>query len=107
MSQALDNLINNAIKYSRAATNINVRVSLKDNFVLTEVEDSGVGIPKEEIEKLFKVFSTTSAKTTAHERSSGLGLAICKKIIETHGGTIGVRSEVGKGSTFFFTLPCA
>ena len=89
--QVLNNLLDNAIKYSELHTTISVRIKIKNEFVLTEVEDKGVGIPGDDIEKLFKEFSVTSVKSTGNEKSSGLGLAICKKIVETQGGQIGVR----------------
>jgi signal transduction histidine kinase len=69
------------------------------------VIDQGQGIRVEEQSKLFAAFQRTSTKPTAGEHSTGLGLSICKKIVELHGGTIGVESEVGRGSRFFFTLP--
>jgi signal transduction histidine kinase len=103
--QVLNNLLDNAIKYSNPDNSIEVRAKRDGNFIRTEVVDAGVGIPGEDIEKLFKEFSVTSVKSTGNEKSSGLGLAICKKIVETHGGQIGVCSKLGEGSTFYFTLP--
>jgi signal transduction histidine kinase len=69
------------------------------------VIDHGQGIRAEELSRLFGAFQRTSAKPTAGEHSTGLGLSICKKIVELHGGSIGVESEVGRGSRFFFILP--
>ncbi len=69
------------------------------------VEDTGVGIREGEIQKLFKKFSRTSAKPTGGESSTGLGLAIAKKIVELHRGEIWAESEYGQGSRFYFTLP--
>ena len=69
------------------------------------VIDQGQGIPEKEIEQVFIPFRKTSVKSTAGEKSTGLGLTIAKKVVEAHGGNIDVRSEVGKGSTFYFTLP--
>ncbi len=103
--QVLNNLLDNAIKYSESNTLIELRTKLENGFIRTEVTDAGVGIPEEDIEKLFKEFSVTSVKSTGNEKSSGLGLAICKKIVETHGGQIGVCSKLGRGSTFYFTIP--
>jgi signal transduction histidine kinase len=70
------------------------------------VRDEGLGIPGEEIPKLFGEFQQTSTKATAGEHGTGLGLAICKRIVTLHGGTIGVNSELGRGSRFWFVLPC-
>jgi signal transduction histidine kinase len=71
------------------------------------VIDQGQGIRIEEQSRLFGAFQRTSTKPTAGEPSTGLGLSICKKIVELHGGTIGVESAVGRGSRFFFVLPTA
>ena len=77
----------------------------KKDKIKTEVIDKGVGIPNEEQYKLFRYFQKTSSKPTAGESSTGLGLAISKKIISKHGGEIGVISEIGEGSNFYFELP--
>lgn len=105
MTQVMNNLISNAIKYSYPNTNIKIEVTRSDDYILTEIIDEGQGIPRDEMENLFKKFHKTSVKTTAGERSTGLGLAITKKIVEGHGGKINVTSIVNKGSTFYFTLP--
>ncbi len=105
ITQVLNNLISNAIKYSHRDTEITVRIFYRDNMIVTEVADQGQGIPSEELPNLFKEFQKTSVQSTEGEKSTGLGLAIVKRIIETHGGTISVESEVGKGSAFSFTLP--
>jgi signal transduction histidine kinase len=73
--------------------------------VAVEVADQGQGIPQEEMGKLFEPFSRISVQTTAGEESTGLGLAICRRIIEGHGGTIEAESEEGRGSVFRFYLP--
>jgi len=105
IEQVLNNLISNAIKYSFPETKISVHLKKEKDFVLTEVIDEGQGIPEEELHKLFNMFQKTSVRTTAGEKSTGLGIAISKKIVEAHGGTIGALSQVGKGSVFFFRLP--
>jgi signal transduction histidine kinase len=74
-------------------------------MVRVTVKDQGEGINEDEISKLFKVFQKTSTRTTSGERSNGLGLAIVKKIIEAHGGNVGVKTKHGKGSEFYFELP--
>ncbi|MDD3277124.1 MAG: HAMP domain-containing sensor histidine kinase [Kiritimatiellales bacterium] len=105
LEEAVNNLITNAIKFSYPSSTVRIKLSAKEKRVRTEVIDHGVGIPAEEINRLFQFFQKTSARPTAGESSTGLGLAIVKKIITLHGGTVGVESVPGKGSTFFFELP--
>jgi len=105
IEQVLNNLISNAIKYSHPNTTIRIEVLMENSFVVTKVIDQGQGIPANELPHVFKPFQKASTKPTAGEKSTGLGLAIVKKIVEGHQGIIGVESEVGKGSTFFFKLP--
>ena len=105
IEQVLNNLISNAIKYSHPNTTIRIEVLRQQDFVVTKVIDQGQGIPENELTHVFKPFQKASTKPTAGEKSTGLGLAIVKKIVEGHQGFIGVESEVGKGSTFFFRLP--
>jgi signal transduction histidine kinase len=103
--QVLNNLLSNAIKFSPMHTVVRLTVLPTPMGVEFSVIDQGQGIRLEEQSMLFGAFQRTSAKPTAGEHSTGLGLSICKKIVELHGGTIGVESEVGRGSRFFFTLP--
>jgi signal transduction histidine kinase len=105
MEQVLNNLISNAIKYSHPGSSVSVSVKRENQLLQTAVNDHGVGIPEEEQEKIFEPFQKSSSRPTAGESSTGLGLAIAKKIIEEHGGVIRVRSTPGKGSSFLFTLP--
>lgn len=105
MEQVISNLITNAAKFSSPGTQIEVRVSIDEDRLVTTVSDQGQGIPAEKIPKLFRLFESVGIKPTAGEKSTGLGLAICKKVVEAHGGTIGVKSVVGKGSEFYFSLP--
>lgn len=105
MHQVFNNLISNAIKYSNKNSQITINISNAYNSIIMEVIDEGQGIAKEELKKVFKAFETTSAKTTAGEKSTGLGLSIVKKIVEAHKGTIDVSSELGKGTTFTMELP--
>ncbi|MCB9506185.1 MAG: response regulator [Myxococcales bacterium] len=109
--QILVNLIANAVKFTPEGA-IAVRVSLEsaaevdDATVLRfEVTDTGIGIPADRIERLFLPFSQVDASTTRHFGGTGLGLAICRRLAEAMGGTVGVSSELGAGSTFWFTLP--
>jgi len=105
ITQVLENLISNALKYSPSGTNILIMVGIEDGNVVTNVADQGQGISPEEITKLFQPFGTTKNKATGGEKSTGLGLSIVKKIITLHNGTVDVESVVGKGSVFRFALP--
>ncbi len=107
LEQVINNLIGNAVKFSHRDTRVTVRVTSADGFATVAVQDQGQGIPAAELPRLFKVFGKSSVRSTAGEPSTGLGLAICRRIIEGHGGRVGVESTVGRGSTFFFTLPLA
>jgi signal transduction histidine kinase len=103
--QVLNNLLSNAIKFSPMHTVVRLQVYSTPAGIEFSVIDHGQGIRSEELGRLFGAFQRTSAKPTAGEHSTGLGLSICKKIVELHGGRIGVESEVGRGSRFFFVLP--
>ncbi len=105
IKQVLNNLVSNAIKYSHPGKSIILRARKVGNEVHVAVVDHGQGIPEGEIVKLFKDFSRTSVRPTAGEKSTGLGLAIARRMVEAHGGTIWVESAVGTGSTFTFSLP--
>ena len=108
MHQLLQNLVGNALKYRRRGVTpeIIVRSSRGNgNMVCIEVEDNGIGIEQENYDRIFKMFRRLH--TDEDYEGSGIGLAVCKKIVERHGGTIGVRSVSGKGSTFWFTLALA
>jgi hypothetical protein len=105
IGQVLGNLISNAVKFSHPKSTITLRVRVKEEEVWFSVEDQGLGIPSEEIPKVFQPFGRASVRPTAGEHSTGLGLAIAKRMVEAHGGQIQVTSEVGKGSTFTFSLP--
>lgn len=105
IEQVITNLLTNALKFSKSETDVEVSLARQGQEMIISVKDQGIGIPASEIPKLFQTFSRTSAKTTGGEPSTGLGLAIAKKIISEHQGKIWVESEVGKGSTFHFSLP--
>ncbi|MBI1256451.1 MAG: response regulator [Chloroflexi bacterium] len=105
IEQVLNNLISNAFKFSHTDKTVTVRVRRIDQSVEFSVIDQGQGIPADEIDKVFGEFQRVSTKPTADEHSTGLGLSICKRIVQLHEGQIGVESEVGVGSRFFFTLP--
>lgn len=103
--QVLHNLLSNAIKFSHPDTHVKVRVERIESSVIISVSDQGVGIPHEELDKLFRPFQKTSAQSTGGEGSTGLGLAIVRNIVESHGGRIWCESEVGRGSIFRLSLP--
>ncbi len=102
----LRNILSNAIKFTPVKGEINVGASIKNEMVEMYVQDTGLGISKENMEKLFKnTYFTTNG--TANESGTGLGLMLCQEFLQKNGGEIMVESEVGKGSRFTFTLPKA
>jgi len=103
--QVLNNLIGNAIKYSYPDSEMKIKVFKEDNQIITQVIDHGQGIPGGELENIFQMFKKTSVQPTGGESSHGLGLAIVKRIVEGHKGHIGIESNYGEGSTFYFSLP--
>ncbi len=105
IGQVLNNLIDNAVKFSPLGGSVAVTLDLDGDHVRLVVADQGAGIPEEERARLFQPFGRPGSQGTSGERGTGLGLAIVRRIIEGHGGRIGVESEPGRGSTFFFTLP--
>ena len=107
LNQILGNLLSNAVKFSHSGSTVTLRASIEGDRVLVQVSDQGVGIPESELPRLFTDFCKLSVRSTAGEPSTGLGLAIVKRLVEAHGGQIYVTSEVGKGSTFSFTIPLA
>ena len=106
IEQVFNNLLSNAFKFSHGGTTVILRVVRRDGCVEFSVIDQGQGIPADEIDKVFGEFQRVSTQPTADEPSTGLGLSICKRIVHLHDGHIGVESEFGVGSRFYFTLPC-
>lgn len=104
IGQVLSNLISNAVKFSRSGATLQICAFQEQDHLRCEVEDAGEGIAEEDLPRLFERFSQLSAGARK-QGGTGLGLSISKAIVEAHGGAIGVRSQVGKGSTFWFTLP--
>lgn len=105
IEQVVSNLVSNAIKFSHPGGTIAVDVFLTGDHVTVSVRDQGQGIPRNELQKLFQPFAKTSVRGTAGEKSTGLGLAIARRIVLGHQGQIWVESEVSKGSAFSFSLP--
>ena len=105
LSQVFDNLLSNAIKFTSRGGRIGLRVVPKPDWVRVEVRDSGIGIAPEFRDRIFERFYQVDGTITRRRGGLGLGLAICKLIIEAHGGQIGVESEPTQGSCFYFVLP--
>ena len=103
----LRNLISNAVKFTNRGGTITVSAEELKGEILVSVKDNGVGIEKEDIEKLFRLDVNYTTLGTEKEKGSGLGIILCKEFVEKHGGKIWAESEVGKGSKFCFTLPAA
>jgi PAS domain S-box-containing protein len=104
--QTLTNIINNAVKFSPPQTSVKIAAQLIHNdLVRFQVADSGRGIPQKNLETIFDRFQQVDASDSRDQGGTGLGLAICRSIIQQHGGQIWVESTLGKGSTFYFTLP--
>ncbi len=107
ISEVFDNLLSNALKFTPAGGAITVRGREEGEFVRVEVSDTGIGIPSDKLDKIFERFYQVDGTSRRKFGGAGLGLAIVKEIIHAHGGQVGVMSELGRGSTFYFTLPKA
>jgi len=104
--EAIDNLVSNAIKYSPIGGKITVSVNHEGSNTVVRISDEGAGLSPEDLGRLFGRFQRLSAKPTAGESSTGLGLSIVKRIIDMHGGHVTADSAgPGQGSTFTVTLP--
>ena len=106
LGQLIDNLLSNALKFTPEGGSVKVTVRHDDEKALIEVTDTGAGISQEEIAHLFERFYRAPAATDAAIPGIGLGLSICKAIVDGHGGGISVDSVVGEGTTFRVELPC-
>jgi two-component system phosphate regulon sensor histidine kinase PhoR len=102
--QVVTNLLSNAIKYSGESKNIYIRLYQNHDAVVTEVEDEGIGIAKEEQLKIFDKFYRVEKNESGHITGTGLGLTVVREIVEAHNGRIKVESEIGKGSKFSVIL---
>jgi signal transduction histidine kinase len=107
LAQMLDNVVSNAIKFTPDGGRVAVTATAHDDVVLLEVQDSGVGIAPADRERIFERFFRARATTQDTVTGAGLGLAITKAIVDAHGGTIGVESRVGEGTSFRILLPAA
>ncbi len=105
LGQVFTNLLENAIKYSPDAQTVEMDLSASEDAVTIRVRDHGLGIPREQSDKIFERFYRAAGPRQRVIGGLGMGLYIVAEIIERHGGTITVDSEVGKGSTFTVTLP--
>ena len=101
----LRNLVSNAVKFSRALSQIDISISNENNFATICVKDEGIGMNEEDLAKLFGV-ETFTTRGTIDEKGTGLGLLLCKEFVEKNGGKIWATSKYGEGSSFCFTIPC-
>ncbi len=105
LEQVIDNLLENALKYSPGDSTVSVRLEKKDAFALLSVRDEGIGIPRDQQQQLFERYFRARNVAVTSYGGLGLGLYISRDIVERHGGRIWVESEVGRGSTFYVALP--
>ncbi len=106
LEQVLGNLVDNAIKYGRPNGVVMIGARSQDAlYVEVFVQDDGPGIPPEALERVFERFYRVDKARSREQGGTGLGLSIVKHIVQTHGGKVWAKSEVGRGTTFFFTLP--
>jgi two-component system, OmpR family, sensor histidine kinase VicK len=105
ITQVLDNIISNALKYSPEGGTITFKAKEKNGYIEISVSDQGLGIPKENLEKIFERFYRVDKARTRQMGGTGLGLAIAKEMISAHGGDVWATSTEGRGTTITFTLP--
>ncbi|WP_407356121.1 PAS domain S-box protein [Methanolobus sp. WCC5] len=106
IKEILYNLIDNALKFTPDGGKVTINtIQRNDGNVGISISDTGIGIPEKDLERIFDPFYQVDGSTTRKFKGTGLGLAIIRKFVKMHGGNLWVRSEVGKGSTFFFTIP--
>ncbi|MCP4347325.1 MAG: response regulator [Desulfobacterales bacterium] len=106
VQQILHNLVGNAVKFTEEGT-VSISAEVRDEHLAVTVSDTGIGIPLDRLDRIFESFEQADGSTAREYGGTGLGLAVTKKLVELHGGTIEVRSSPGRGSTFSFTLPVA
>ncbi|MGC8785876.1 MAG: ATP-binding protein, partial [Anaerolineae bacterium] len=105
LKQVVRNLVHNAIKFTPKGGHVTISATVEPGRIVVSVQDDGIGIPAEALPRLFERFYQVDSSSTRRAGGTGLGLYICKQIVTAHGGEIWVKSQVGKGSTFSFTLP--
>jgi len=105
IEETVTNLLLNAIKYTPEKGQVTLNVKDDADAILIEIEDTGIGIPKKELDLVFEEFYRASNARKVEKDGTGLGLSIAKHIVERHGGRIGVESEEGRGTKFTLTLP--
>lgn len=106
ISVAVDNLVDNAIKFTPAGGRVVLSADRRNGSVILKVKDTGVGIPQDQLAHIFERFYQVDGSMTRRFGGAGLGLALVKEITKAHGGSVGVRSDPGQGSIFEVTLPC-
>jgi signal transduction histidine kinase len=104
----IENLLSNALRYARDSSVITIRTIFDEDPIMIrfEVQDDGCGIPEKDVPHLFERFYRVDKGRSRESGGTGLGLSIVKHIVELHGGTVSVRSGLGEGTTFSFSLPC-
>jgi signal transduction histidine kinase len=107
LRRVLVNLVSNALKFTPKGGRVRLGAAREGGFVRVSVSDTGVGIPREDLHDIFDKYAQARSRATRSEKGTGLGLYITRQLVELHGGKISVQSEVGKGSTFSFTIPTA
>jgi len=105
LRQIIDNILDNAVKYSPEGTEITMRLEIKPQELLISITDQGRGIPESEYKQIFERMYRIEQRLKKDPGGLGLGLSLCKALVEAHGGRIWVESKIGKGSTFYFTIP--
>jgi signal transduction histidine kinase len=105
LQQAVYNLVENAVKYTPEGGTVTIHLQCTESTLTFAIQDSGIGIPKSDLPRLFEKFYRGTNREALAQRGTGLGLAIVKSIAERHGGKVWVESELGKGSTFYLLVP--
>lgn len=105
ITTVIRNLLSNAIKFTAQAGTIKIDMTKEENKLKISIQDNGVGISMQDMQRLFKIDSNPTSIGTSMEKGTGLGLILCKDFVERNGGNIWAESQLGKGSTFYFTIP--